>query len=160
MAIKFLRTSKIENKTVLVRGSVDASVDLAKGQVSDDFRLRSFLPTVEFLRAAGNKVIICGKMKRAKGKVVPEFSLKPAAEKMADLMGLKFIITDGQVPDYGINHFIFYNGDIREEKNIEQIKKISPKDIVFLENLEYYPEELADDREFSKKLASLAEVYV
>ena len=50
MIVKYLKTSKIQHKTVLVRGSVDASVDLAKGKVSDDFRLRSFLPTVKFLR--------------------------------------------------------------------------------------------------------------
>lgn len=160
MSIKFLRTSKIQNKAVLVRGSVDASVDEKTGKVSDDFRLQSFLPTVRFLLQNKNKVIICGKRKRAKGKVVPELSLKPAAEKLADLMGLKFIATDYKTPDYQIPHLIFYSGDLREEKHQQQIKNIPSKDIVFLENLEFYPEELANDGSFGKILASLAEIYV
>ena len=99
-------------------------------------------------------------MKRAKGKPVPEFSLRPAAECMADLLGFKFIATNYALPDYEIPHLIFYSGDIREEKHLEQIKNIPKKDVVFLENLEYYPEELSDDSEFANKLASLADIYV
>jgi 3-phosphoglycerate kinase len=160
MAIKYLKSSTIKNKTVLVRGSVDAPVDENSGKVSDDFRLRSFLPTIKFLIKSGDKVIICGKRGRAKGKAQQALSLKPAAEKLADLLGLKFIATDYNVPDYGIPHLIFYSGDFREGQHLEQIKKIPNKDIVFLENLEFYPEELDNDIGFGKQLAALAEVYV
>src|SRR5258708_7169199 len=160
MAIKYLKTSNVKNKSVLVRGSIDAPIDEASGKVSDDFRLRSFLPTVQFLRKHGNKVIICGKRGRSKGKVVESLSLKPAAERMAELLELKFVETKDKVPDYGIPHLIFYAGDIREERHQSNIKNILSKDIVFLENLEYYPEELEDNLAFGKKLAGLAEVYV
>ncbi len=160
MAIKYLKFSNIKNKAVLVRGSVDAPVDEKTGEVSDDFRLRSFLPTVQFLLQNGNKVIICGKRGRAKGKMVEGLSLKPAAECLADLMGLKFIVTDHKVPDYQIPHLIFYMGSLLEEKHRQQIKDIPAKDIIFLENLEFYPEELEDDKLFGKNLASLADVYV
>ncbi len=159
MAIKYLRTSKIQNKTVLVRGSVDAPVG-EDGKVCDDFRLRSFLPTVKFLLANGNKVIICGKRGRAKGKVVPELSLKPAAERIAELLGFKFVETDFKVPDYEINHVIFYKGDFREEKHQEQLSLTPDKDVIFLENLEFFAEELSDDPVFAKKLAGFADVYV
>lgn len=160
MAIKYLKSSPIKNKTVLVRGSVDANVDPSTNRVDDDFRLRSFLPTVKFLLKNKNKVIICGKRKRAKGKTDPEMSLKPAAECLAELLNLKFVTTNHRVPDYQIPHLIFYSGDIREAKHREQIKNISDKDVVFLENMEYYPEELEMDAMFGKHLASLADAYV
>lgn len=160
MAIKYLKSSSLKNKTVLVRGSLDANVDESANRISDDFRLRSFLPTAELLRQKNNKIIICGKRKRAGGKVSPEFSLKPAAECLADLMGLKFVATDHRVPDYGIPHLIFYSGDLREAKHQEQIKNIPAKDVVFLENLEFYPQELDNDPAFAKILASLADAYV
>lgn len=160
MAIKYLKSSNIKNKTVLVRGSVDVPVDENTGKVADDFRLRSFLPTVKFLMDNGNKVIICGKSGRPNGKVVKDLSLRPAAEKLADLMGLKFLATDHKVPNYEIPHVIFYTGDLRQDKHHEQIKSVPSKDVIFLENLEFYTEELANDKFFGKKLADLAEVYV
>ncbi len=158
MAVKFLSKSGLKGKTVLVRGSVDVPVNEA-GQVSDDFRLRSLLPTVKFLVEAGNKVIVCGKRKRAKGKVVPEYSLKPAAERLAELLNYKFIATDQKLPDYQIPHVIFYSGDIRDSQHQEQVKAIPAKDVVVLENLEFYPEELSNDPAFAAALAGLADVY-
>ena len=105
---------------MLVRGSVDAPVG-DDGKVCDDFRLRSFLPTVKHLLANHNKVIICGKRGRAKGKVNKELSLKLAAECLANLLGFKILETDHKLPDYPIPHLIFYTGDFREEKHQEQL---------------------------------------
>lgn len=159
MAIKYLRTSKFQNKTVLVRGSVDAPVG-EDGKVSDDFRLRSFLPTVKHLLENGNKVIVCGKRGRAKGKVVPELSLKPAAGRLAELLEYKFVETDFKVPDYEIPHLVFYTGDFREDKHQAQLSMAPDKDVIFLENLEFFADELSDDPVFAKKLAGFADVYV
>lgn len=159
MAVKFLSKSGLKGKTILVRGSVDAPVDEKTGKISDDFRLRSLLTTVKFLAEAGNKVIVCGKRKRAKGKVVPEYSLKPAAERLAELLNYKFVATDQKLPDYQIPHVIFYSGDIRDSLHQEQVKTISAKDVVVLENLEFYPEELSNDPAFAAALAGLADVY-
>jgi phosphoglycerate kinase len=159
MAIKFLKSANVKNKTVLVRGSVDAPVG-DDGKVSDDFRLRSFLPTVKFLLENGNKVIVCGKRGRAKGKNVPELSLKPAAERLADLLGYKFVETDFKVPDYEIPHVVFYTGDFREEKHQAQLSMLPDKDVVFLENLEFFADELSDDPVFAKKLSAFADVYI
>lgn len=160
MAVKYLRASKLKNKTVLVRGSVDVAVDEKTGKVEDDFRIRSFLPTVKFLISSGNKVVVCGKRGRPKGKVVPALSLRLAAECLADMLGYKFVVTDHKIPDYSIPHLIFYTGDIREEKHLQQIQEVPGHNVVFLENMEFYPEELDSDMQFAKKLASLAEVYV
>lgn len=160
MAIKYLKNSSVKNKTVLVRGSVDAPVNEETGKLYDDFRLKSFLPTVKYLIANGNKVIICGKRGRPEGKNNSNLSLKPAAEALAELLGLKFVSTNHVLPDYAIPHLIFYTGDIRQKKYVEQITKISKKDIIFLENLEFYKEELENGQVFAKNLAELADVYV
>jgi len=160
MAIKYLKTSQIENKTVLVRGSVDAPVDEKTGNISDDFRLRSFLPTVKFLVEAGNKVIICGKRGRAKGKIVEGLSLKPAAARLAVLYDMKFVATDFEIPNSDTPTLIFYTGNFTEEKHQKNIKDHQAKNIIFLENLEFFPGELDDNEAFAKQLASLADVYV
>ena len=158
MAIKYLRTSKIQNKTVILRP--DLNCPITNGKVNDDFRIRQSLPTIKLLIDGGNKLIICGHLGRPKGEWKEEFTFRPVAQKLADDLGLKFIETDFAVPDYNIPHLIFFRGDLREEKNLEQIKKTSSKDIIFLENLRFYKEEETNDKMFAKNLSSLGEVYV
>jgi phosphoglycerate kinase len=158
MAIKYLKTSTLKNKTVLLR--VDVNVPIENGKVSDAFRIEQVVPTIKHLLKNKNKVIVCGHLGRPKGKWNEEFSLKPAAKLMADFLELKFIETDHRVPDYHARHLIFYTGKITEDKHQKQIKAISEKDIVFLENLRFYKGEEENDPVFSKKLSNLADVYV
>ncbi len=157
MAIKYLSKSNIKNKTVLLR--VDVNVPIKNGKVGDEFRIDQIVPTVRHLLKGGNKIIICGHLGRPKGKDAA-LSLKPAAELLADLLHLKFVETGHKVPEYEINHFIFYTGDISEDKHQQQLKNIPAKDIVMLENLRFYEGEAQNDPVFSKKLANLADVYV
>ena len=158
--MKYLRTAKFKNKTVLVRGSLDAPVDSVTGLVADDFRLRSFLPTVELLRSQNNRVVIVGKRGRAGGKKSKNFSLKPAAMRLAELLGYRFYESDFQLPKDIQPNLIFYTGNFQEDKHQKQLAKVSDKDVVVLENLEFFAKELANDAMFGKKLAALAEVYV
>ncbi len=160
MSLKCLRTSKIQNKTVLVRGSVDAPVDGRTGEIVDDFRLQSFLPTIKLLLANKNKVIICGKRGRPKGKKTASLSLKPAAKLLADLLGYKFVETGHRMPDYKIPHVVFYTGDFREDKHQENLGLAPDQNVVVLENLEFYEGELENDPVFAKKLSEFADVYV
>jgi phosphoglycerate kinase len=160
MAIKYLKSSPIKNKTVLVRGSVEATVDEQTGKIRDAYRLISFLPTIKFLLQNGNKVIICGKRGRPAGKVVKDLTLKPAALAIADMLGYKFVETDDKIPEYGILHLVFYTGNFQEEKCQKNIQNAPQKDVIFLENLEFYQGELDNDQGFSKSLAALADVYV
>ncbi len=158
MAIKYLKSSNIKNKTVLLR--VDVNVPIENGKVSDSFRIEQVVPTIKHLLKNKNKVIVCGHLGRPKGKWNEEFSLKPAAKFMADLLELKFIETDHRVPDYNIPHLIFYRGKITEDKHQKQIKSISEKDVVFLENLRFYEGEENNSSVFAKKLSFLADAYV
>jgi phosphoglycerate kinase len=158
MAVKYLRTSKIQNKTVLLR--VDVNVPIDNGKVSDAFRIEQIIPTIKHLQADGNTVIVCGHLGRPKGKKDPAFSLEPVARVMAELLGYKFVETDYALPDYQINHLIFYKGDITDEKHHERLSMAPRKDVILLENLRFYPGEEENDPIFAKKLSSFADVYV
>lgn len=158
MPIKYLSKSSIKHKTVILRPDLNCPVE--NGKVSDDFRIQESLPSIELLVNNGNKLIICGHLGRPKGQWKEEFSFRPVARHLAEILGLKFIETDFKLPDYGISHLIFYIGDLREAKNLEQIKNIPSKDVIFLENLRFYPEEEKDVPEFAKNLSSLADVFV
>ncbi|PIR96348.1 MAG: phosphoglycerate kinase [Candidatus Doudnabacteria bacterium CG10_big_fil_rev_8_21_14_0_10_42_18] len=158
MAISFLKSSTLKNKTVLLRA--DVNVPLDNGKVADDFRIVSILPTVKLLQKGGNKIILCGHLGRPKGEPEEKYSLKPVAKHLADLLNLKFIETDHKIPDYQIPHLIFYSGRILEEKHQRQLKNIHARDIVVLENLRFYPGEKENDAVFAKHLSVLADVYV
>jgi phosphoglycerate kinase len=160
MAIKYLRTAKIKNKTVLLRVDVNVPIDKKTGKVADRFRIEQIIPTIRHLQKDGNTVIVCGHLGRPNGKNDPELSLKPVAETLADLLGYKLVETDHALPDYGINHLIFYKGNITQDKHHEQLGMAPGKDVVLLENLRFYPGEEKNDPVFAKKLASFAEVYV
>ncbi len=158
MAIKYLKSSQIANKTVILRPDLNCPVQ--NGKVMDDFRIKESLPTIKLLIKNKNKLIICGHQGRPKGKWLEEMSFRPVAKHLAEILNLKFVETKDKAPDYHIPHLIFFTGDLREAKSLESIKNISKKDVVFLENMRFYPEEENNDPVFAKNLAGLAEVFV
>lgn len=158
MAIQYLREKNIKNKTVLLRASVDVPVDDG-GAVADDFRIQASLPTIRLLLKGKNRVVMCGKRGRPAGKSVPNLSLAPVAERLANLLDMPFVQVGQKTVDYN-GHLVFYSGDVREQRNREQVQTLNAGNLVFLENLEFYDEELASSAAFAKKLAALAEVYV
>lgn len=160
MAIKYLRLAKPKYKIVLVRASLDAPVNESTGRVADDFRLTAFIPTLEFLLKNGNRVIVCGKRGRPKGKTVKALSLKPVAERLAELLGYKFISAARELPDSVAPSVVFYSGNFQEDRCQARLAKLSANQIVVLENLEFYQKELDNDAMFGRKLARLAEIYV
>lgn len=158
--IKYLKSTTLKNKTVLLRVDVNVPMDKDTGRVEDSFRIEQVVPTIKLLQKGGNKIIICGHLGRPGGKVKKEFSLKPAAELMARLLDLKMVTTDYALPNYGIKHLVFYTGYITDPKHQEQIKNAPAKDIIFLENLRFYPGEEENQAIFAKQLAVLADAYV
>lgn len=160
MPIKYLRTSRVHNQSVLLRVDVNVPLDKKTGAVADDYRIVEVLPTIKLLHQQGNKIIICGHLGRPGGKPDPKFSLLKVAEHLAKLLELKFVETGYQLPDYHIPHLIFYSGKITEDKHQKQLQASPDKDIILLENLRFYPGEEENDPVFAKKLAGLAEVYV
>jgi len=142
---KTVRDADVDGKRVLMR--VDFNVPLKDGVVTDDTRVRAALPTIQYLLDHNAKVILMSHLGRPDGTgFQPELSLRPAAEKLAELLGqpVKFA-ADNEV--VGPN----------AKAAVEAMKD---GDVVLLQNTRYRAEETKNGEEFSKELASLADVFV
>ena len=132
----------IENKRVILR--LDLNVPIKCGKITDSSRIDKVMPTIEFLLKKKAKIIIISHVGRPKGKVVKELSL--------ELISL-YIKSKIKKEVSLLKENIF-------NLNKEDIFKNSNDELVLLENIRFYPEEEANDDKFSKKLASLGEIYV
>jgi phosphoglycerate kinase len=131
--VRTLDDLDVEGKRVLVR--VDFNVPLDEDQnITDDARIRAALPTLKELRDRGARLLLAAHLGRPKDRE-PEFSLRPTAERLADLLG-----TDVQLAD--------------------SLDDVPDGDVVMLENVRYENGETKNDPELAKRYAALAEVYV
>lgn len=120
------------------------NVPIENGAITDDHRIRASLQTLNFVREAGAKVIVCSHLGQPKGKRDPKYSLKPVAEHLEKLTGHKAVLAPDTIgPEV--------------EKMASELKA---GEMLVLENPRFYAEEEKNDPEFSKKLANLAEVYI
>ncbi|KPL00083.1 MAG: phosphoglycerate kinase [Planctomycetes bacterium SM23_65] len=132
----------VAGKRVLMRA--DFNVPLKEGKITDDRRIRAALPTIQHVLKQGGKLILMSHLGRPKGQVKPELSLSPVAERLSNLLGEK--VTKMQ--------------DCIDENVQSTVKRMKRGDIVVLENTRFHPEEEANDPEFAKRLAELADVFV
>lgn len=137
-----LRNTNIKGKKVLVR--VDFNAPLSKeGEVNDDFRIRKAIPTLDYLRNGGAKIIVITHLGQPKGKDL-RYSIRPIARKLFELIG-------GRVK--------FINDTIG--RNVEkEISQMEEGDIIVLENLRFYKGEEENNEDFSKQLARLGDLFV
>lgn len=134
---------EVKGKKVLLRADFNVPMDAEKN-ITDDIRMRMVLPTIQLLIEKGAKLIICSHCGRPKGERNMEFSLAPIAAHLQTLTGMKVTLADDCI------------GEAAEKT----INAAADNEIVLLENLRFHSGETANDPEFSKQLASLAEVYV
>ncbi len=158
MAIKTLKTANIKNKTVLLR--VDVNEPIKHGKLLDDFRIQKIIPTIQLLHKNKCKVIVVGHLGRPDGRWDSEFSLRPVAHRIADLLGYKFVQTKKKFPEYPIPHVVLFEGKIDDRTTAQTLEAVSHRDVIVLENIRYYSEESKNSAFFAKQLASLADVYV
>lgn len=140
---KTVRDVDVRGKRALVRVDFNVPQNEA-GQVTDDTRIRAALPTINYLRQNGARVILVSHLGRPKGKFVDSMRLDPVAERLSALLGQ---------PVHKLN-------DVIGPEVEEAVKAMRPGDVVLLENVRFYKEEENNDPEFARKLASLAELYV
>jgi phosphoglycerate kinase len=133
----------LKNKRVLVR--VDFNVPLDENlKVTDDMRIVESLPTIKKIIESGGKAILMSHLGRPKGERKPEFSLKPAAERLSKLLGKEVKLAPDCIG--------------REAEKI--VDDMKPGDMVLLENLRFHKQEEKNDPEFAKQLAKLGDVYI
>ena len=132
----------VKGKRVLVR--CDFNVPVKDGVITDENRITASLPTIRKLMDEGAKVILCSHMGKPKGEVKPELSLSPVAERLSEKLGVnvKFAKDDNVVGD-------------NARKAVEKMKN---GEVILLENTRFRKEETKNEDNFSKELASLADV--
>jgi phosphoglycerate kinase len=161
--IKSIEKINVQGRRVIVRVGFDVPLERHVQHehliVADDSRIRDALPTINFLRKAGGRVIIISHLGRPEGWV-SEKSLWPAAEKLSELLGLKIVKVNDKLPDYNVNHLYFLQNDIVKNDYSELSKKIKPGDILFLENLRFYDGEEKNSDDFSELLANFGDIFV
>lgn len=136
----------LSGKRVLVR--CDFNVPLKDGVITDDGRIRAALPTLQKLLDSGAKVITMAHLGRPKGQVMPEFSLAPVAQRLAELIGVKVTLAE----------------DTTGADAKAKAAALAPGEILMLENVRFDPRETSkDDAEraaFAAEMAALADCYV
>jgi phosphoglycerate kinase len=142
--MKTIRELDLKGKRVLIRTDFNVPMN-EQGEITDDLRIRMVLPTLEYALAQGAKVIIASHMGRPKGKRVEKYSLKPIAERLAELTGKEVKLANDCV-----------GPEVEEMIKSWQVGN----GYVLLENLRFHAEEEANDPEFSQQLATLADVYI
>lgn len=138
---KTIKDIDLKGKTVLLRA--DYNVPLNSGKITDDYRIRQSLETINYLLKHCNKLIICSHLGRPDGQVKPELSLKPVAKHLSDLL----------------NKPVQFVPEVIGNKVESAVSNLKTGEILLLENLRFHPEEEANDKNFAKKLASYADVF-
>lgn len=141
--MKTIKDLNVKNKRVLIRCDFNVPLD-EKGGITDDFRIKQTIPTIEYLIKKGAKIILMSHLDEPEGKVVESLRLTPIQEKLTEYLDLSII----KAPDC-------------IGKEIEkQTLKMKEGEILLLENLRFHKGEKGNDVNFSKELSELGDIYV
>jgi len=140
---KTIKDIDVQGKKVFIR--VDFNVPLNENrEITDDTRIRAAVPTLQYLKEQGAKLIVASHLGRPKGQFNEKYSLKPVSKRLSELLGVPVKMAPDVVgPEV--------------EKLADHLQ---PGEVLLLENVRFYPEEEKNDPEFARKLARLAQIYV
>ena len=142
MAKKTINDVDVAGKTVLMR--VDFNVPLDDQQkITDDRRIANALPTINAVVGRGGRLVLLSHLGRPKGKPHPAASLKPAAERLAELLGKP----------------VHFSADTVGNEAAARVKQLNDGDVLMLENLRFHPGEKAGDDEFAAQIAAFGDIY-
>ena len=139
---KTVKDINLRGKRVLLRA--DYNVPIEDGKITDDYRIKQSLPTIEYLLQQGCSVVICSHLGRPDGKYDKQYSLSPVARRLNKLLG----------------RHVFFAEDCVGAEVKAAVKALEPGQVLLLENLRFHSEEEANSVDFAKQLAALAEVFV
>lgn len=138
-----VRDANVQGKRVLER--VDFNVPQGEdGHIADDTRIRASLPTIQYLLDHDASVVLMSHLGRPKGKVDPQYSLRPVAARLGELLGRP----------------VQFAPDCVGSEVVTEAQSLRPGQVLLLENLRFHPQEEADDAEFARQLAQLGDIYV
>lgn len=140
---KTVKDIDLAGKAVLLRADYNVPTD-KQGHITDDYRIKKSLPTVKYLLKQGAKVIICSHLGRPDGKPNAVFSLKSVAGRLEKLLDRK----------------VAFAPDCIGPETQQQVQNLKAGQVLLLENLRFCDEEEANDDQFAKKLAALADIFV
>ena len=141
---KTIEDINVTGKRVLVR--CDFNVPLQNGVITDENRLVGALPTIKYLIEKGAKVILCSHLGKPKGEPKPELSLAPVAKRLSEMLGQEVVFAA--------------DANVVGENAKAAVSNMKDGDVVLLENTRYRKEETKNEENFSKELASLADIFV
>ena len=140
---KTVKDIDLKGKKVFVRCDFNVPMD-ENGNITDNTRIVAALPTIKYLLEQNCKLILASHLGRPKGEFKPEYSLAPVAKELSKLLGKEVIMAK----------------DVVGEDATSKASSLKEGEILLLENVRFHKEETENDTEFSKKLASMAEVFV
>ena len=141
---KTIEDIDVKGKKCLVR--CDFNVPLKDGKITDENRLVGAMPTIKYLIDNGAKVILCSHLGKPKGEPKPELSLAPVAKRLSEMLGKEVVFAA--------------DDNVVGENAKKAVSEMKDGDVVLLQNTRYRAEETKNEENFSKELASLAEIFV
>jgi phosphoglycerate kinase len=141
---KTIEDIEVKGKNVLVR--CDFNVPLSEGAITDVNRLVGAMPTINYLVKNGAKVILCSHLGKPSGEPKPEFSLAPVATRLSEMLGKQVVFAA--------------DPNVVSDNVKSSIAQMKDGDVLLLENTRYRKEETKNKENFSKELASLADIFV
>lgn len=141
---KTIEDIDVKGKKVLAR--CDFNVPLKDGEITNDKRIVAALPTIKYLMEHGAKVILCSHLGRPKGEYKPEFSLAPVAKRLSEYLGVEVKLAE--------------DAEVVGPNAKAMAADLKDGEVMLLENVRYRAEETKNEDNFSKELASLADIFV